>query len=430
MAGRMDAESPNKRQRLAPPAGSVALSVGSLALEAVAATQQQANAKPAPSRRTCQLRVAAAHRLPHGATATAAAPNSSCVACGDSGGALHLFTSTGSPRTVAAHADGVLCLAWGAAGALLTGGEDGHARLWDTAASGERATASWDLGAASVGTTSSGAGAWVEHAAYCDALAVFAVTCGRSVAVLRAGAASAAVVEPPLPSTPGGVGFSATALVAACYGGVYVWPWDAAAGAHACAAAAARRFEYKNGWLTHLAVRPVPAAGWLAAACNDRTLRLFRATDGAELQMGGYPSRVTSLAWAPGGTLLATAGGAMVSAWDFSSGSPASTTPYECRDSASPEPATVTCMAWRPAAADGRPSVVLAVGTNSGRLAVYDLAAYEPGNWVIGRLHLCHQLASMKVASGPVAGLAWGGADRVVVAAEDGAVVVCGVAGL
>lgn len=69
----------------------------------------------------------------------------------------------------------------------------------------------------------------------------------------------------------------------------------------ACWLAVRRHFAYK-GWLVQLA--PSPDSTWLAAGCNDNTVRLWRRSTGQELQCGGYSSKITSLSWNTSGQFL------------------------------------------------------------------------------------------------------------------------------
>ena len=70
-----------------------------------------------------------------------------------------------------------------------------------------------------------------------------------------------------------------------------------------------RLLKYK-GWLVRLA--PSPNAVWIAAGCNDNTVRLWRRATGQELQCGGYSSKITGLCWTASSRYLATSGGNQV----------------------------------------------------------------------------------------------------------------------
>ena len=164
-----------------------------------------------------------------------------------------------------------------------------------------------------------------------------------------------------------------------------------------------RKFSYK-GWLVRLA--PSPDAVWIAAGCNDNTVRLWRRATGQELQCGGYSSKITGLSWSDSSRYLATSGGNQVTIWDFSGKGPAGSTPICCIGlsaevtaiSFEPEDGAASPSGTRPGDEIGR----LAVGSADGSLSLFDLSMYEAGDIRIGKPHLCRPAAKYPERATPL----------------------------
>ena len=201
----------------------------------------------------------------------------------------------------------------------------------------------------------------------------------------------------PLPSAPDSAG--SRALARCCYGGVTVWDERPSTQS----APVPRKFSYK-GWLVRLA--PSPDAVWIAAGCNDNTVRLWRRATGQELQCGGYSSKITGLSWSDSSRYLATSGGNQVTIWDFSGKGPAGSTPICCIGlsaevtaiSFEPEDGAASPSGTRPGDEIGR----LAVGSADGSLSLFDLSMYEAGDIRIGKPHLCRPAAKYPERATPL----------------------------
>jgi hypothetical protein len=157
-------------------------------------------------------------------------------------------------------------------------------------------------------------------------------------------------------------------------------------------------------------------AVWIAAGCNDNTVRLWRRGTGQELQCGGYSSKITGLSWNSSSRYLATSGGNQVTIWDFSGKGPAGSTPICCIGLS----AEVTSICFQPEVGgwDSTPTPsgtrpgdrigLLAVGNADGTICLFDLGMYEAGDIRIGKPHLCRP--SAKYPDNTAAAVANGGA--------------------
>lgn len=164
--------------------------------------------------------------------------------------------------------------------------------------------------------------------------------------------------------------------------------------------------------LTGPACLPVSDAVWIAAGCNDNTVRLWRRGTGQELQCGGYSSKITGLSWSSSSRYLATSGGNQVTIWDFSGKGPAGSTPICCIGLS----AEVTSICFQPEAGGWHSSPsgtrpgdtvgLLAVGNADGTIFLFDLSMYEAGDIRIGKPHLCRPAAKYPEASGNLGGSA------------------------
>ena len=96
-------------------------------------------------------------------------------------------------------------------------------------------------------------------------------------------------------------------LAVATYGGAALWY--------------ARIEEQKPVMLrwagSHIGVAFSPDGRFLISSMQENALHGWRLSDGRDLRMGGYPSKVKSLAFLDGGRMLATAGANGVVVWPF-----------------------------------------------------------------------------------------------------------------
>jgi WD40 repeat protein len=144
-------------------------------------------------------------------------------------------------------------------------------------------------------------------------------------------------------------------LAAATYGGVGLWY--------------ARIAEQKPQMLawagSHVGVAWSPDGKFIVSAMQENQLHGWRLSDAKNMQMGGYPSKVKSMAFAGGGVVLATSGAQGAVVWPFVGangplGKQASEVAYD--------PGLTTRVA-----AAGGASPLLAVGRDDGRVVVLNL---------------------------------------------------------
>jgi len=137
-------------------------------------------------------------------------------------------------------------------------------------------------------------------------------------------------------------------LAAATYGGVALWYGRIA-----------EQAPVMLRWAgSHIGLAFSPDGKFLVSAMQEAALHGWRLSDAMDMRMGGYPAKVKSLAFAEGGSLLATSGAQGVVLWPFSgAGGPMGKQAMEIG-------ADETALVTRVAAED----VHLAAGLDDGRL--------------------------------------------------------------
>jgi WD40 repeat protein len=120
---------------------------------------------------------------------------------------------------------------------------------------------------------------------------------------------------------------------------------------------------------SHLAVAVPPDGRWICTGNQDASIHIWRARDGAELTMSGYPGKVSRLAFDDSGRWLAADGAPEVTVWDFAGKGPEGRAPRMLRG-----PETVTVLAWRP----GTGSTLATAGAD-GTVALWAAQAGRPG---------------------------------------------------
>lgn len=183
----------------------------------------------------------------------------------------------------------------------------------------ERAARVWTAQGQVLCELDGGTAAWVEHVAWSPTGDRIATAAGRTVRVWTAGG-QLIREHPALDSTVSGLAWRAdgTGLAASCYGGVYVWPM--------IAGARERRLPWK-GSLISLAWSP--DAKVVACGSQDRSVHFWRLATGEDAQMTGYPLKPRALAWDKESKLLATAGAAVITVWDFRGKGPEGSRPRQ-----------------------------------------------------------------------------------------------------
>jgi WD40 repeat protein len=120
---------------------------------------------------------------------------------------------------------------------------------------------------------------------------------------------------------------------------------------------------------SHLAVAASPNSRWICTGNQDRSVHIWRTRDNEELEMAGFPEKVTALAFDPTGRWLANNGATEATVWDFAGKGPAGRTPrmLRCHDA-------VTALAWRPGT-----GAILATGGSDATAAVWRADKAAPG---------------------------------------------------
>lgn len=99
---------------------------------------------------------------------------------------------------------------------------------------------------------------------------------------------------------------------------------------------------------SHLGLTYSPDGKWLISAMQEQAIHLWRLSDALDLQMRGYPSKITQFSWDHSGTILGTNGGGGVPLWDFSTfKGPAGTQARVLADSGA-QNTLVTALAMHP----------------------------------------------------------------------------------
>jgi WD40 repeat protein len=198
---------------------------------------------------------------------------------------------------VTAHDGAVLSAAAHPSGeGVLTGGDDGRV-AWSKPGCSE--------------TVAEAPGAWIDALAATTASGLFAFAAGRSL-VVRDVADAKFERRFTHDKTVAGVAFDARGrrVAAATYGGVALW-W----------ARIAEQKPVVMRWAgSHVAAVFSPDGRFLISSMQESALHGWRLSDSRDMRMGGYPSKVKSLAFVDSGNFLATAGANGVVLWPFSGG--------------------------------------------------------------------------------------------------------------
>jgi len=233
-----------------------------------------------------------------------------CVVGTGDGSVLGLDVETG--REVfrqQAHLGGVISIAIAPDSSQFAScGQEPHAKVWT-------------ISGALVRKLEGGGAGWVEHVAWAPRGGQLATAAGRKVRVW--GPEGEPIVETePMPSTVSGLGWrsDATAIAACCYGGVHIWPL--------VAGAKARHFQWKGSLIS---LEWSPDAKVIACASQDCSVHFWRLATGKDSQMSGYTFKPKALAWDSESKLLATAGDATLTVWDFRGKGPEGTHPIQLK---------------------------------------------------------------------------------------------------
>jgi WD40 repeat protein len=245
--------------------------------------------------------------LPETAQALAWSPDTERLVATTAAGTVHVIHLDGTHTEVSAkHTGGAFAVGWSARGDVVaTGGGDGRVFFHDAEMRLE--------GVASVGH------GWVEHLAWSGDGTCLAAAAGKHVRFFTRRAQ--AIGEPiPHASTVTSLTWHAATgkLVSTCYGGVQFLDVGKAA--------PVRELPWKGSILTGSIS---PDGRHLATGNQDASVHVWEIASGNDLQMSGYPMKVSAVAWGEGGPVLATGGGQVITVWSFAGKGPAGSTPVE-----------------------------------------------------------------------------------------------------
>lgn len=279
------------------------------------------------------------------------------------------------------HPGGLLAAAWSPDGSVLALG-------------GPKGSALWRSG---TGLRPLDATGWCGVLSWADNARV-AIAAGRQVHVIDADAGADA--GPFWSSPPIGSTVSATLwlregreLAVAGYGGIRCFQRGRVT--------PSREFPFLGSLLS---VAATPDGRWLASGNQDASIQVWRARDGHELEMAGFPTKVSQVAFDSSGRWLAANGAPDVTVWDFSGKGPGETTPRLL----SAHEAGAGVLAWHPRRAE------LATGGKDGLLALW-----LPELGLPGRPQSPDRTAQF---AAPISALAWTASESLLVATGDGAV--------
>jgi WD40 repeat protein len=198
----------------------------------------------------------------------------------------------GQVSAVPVQGGGILCAASDGA-RIVTGGDDG--KVVALGAKGEVSLLATDSKRR-----------WIDNVALHPDGAV-AWSAGKT-AFVRSGKIEEKSLD--VASTVGGLAFAPKGLrlAVAHYNGVTLWFPNMAA-----------KPEFLEWAGSHLSVTFSPDNKFLVTAMHEPALHGWRLADNRHMRMTGYPGRVRSMSWSPGGKALATSGADTVILWPFAS---------------------------------------------------------------------------------------------------------------
>lgn len=269
-----------------------------------------------------------------------------------------------------------------------------HPRRDEVTLTGPRGYAIWRLGSEPDQHLDPG---WSSAAAYAPS-GDLAVAAGRTVAIHPHASPTLAAlyVSGSAPSTITDVAWTpqGNRVAASAYGGVYMYDGKAPK--------PVRTYPYQG---SHLAVAVNPNRRWVCSGNQDASVHIWRASNGDELQMSGFPLKVTRLAFDDTGRWMANNGAPDVAVWDFSGQGPGGRAAqllagHDC----------VIDLDWRPG-----PGAVLATVGTEGNVQIWAMTST-----MIGQRRLPVRTLEFEDALT----VRWLGTDRLVVARAGGAVTI------
>ncbi|KXV15443.1 hypothetical protein AD933_08730 [Acetobacter malorum] len=218
------------------------------------------------------------------------------------------LTEPASWATYAVHDGAALALAPDTdPGGFLTGGDDGRLCRLDMHGEIEE-----------LGKTRR----WVEHVvSHVDAKTAYIASASGKQVELRDGRGETVLKTLEHPSSVTGIVFDAKGkrIAASHYNGASVWYTQPKS-------ESVRSLEWKG---SHTGIAIHPASEALITSMQDNDLHGWRLSDGHNIRMSGYPTKVKSMSFSRTGKWLATSGADVVVLWPFFGGGPMGKPPAE-----------------------------------------------------------------------------------------------------
>ena len=227
---------------------------------------------------------------------------------------------------------------------------------------------------------------WVEHvASYVDPkVALVASAAGREVE-LRDATGRTVMRTLDHPSTVGGMVFDPRGkrIAVSHYNGVSLWFTQSKDGSP-------RQLEWKG---SHLGIAMHPQGEAVVTAMQDNDLHGWRLSDGHNMRMSGYPTKVRSMAFTRDGKWLVTSGADVVVMWSFTGTGPMGKPPAELPGSGGALCTRVACHPTQDVVAAGfADGSVLMIDIETRRVLPVSLGqggavtalAYSPDGCILG----------------------------------------------
>jgi WD40 repeat protein len=319
-------------------------------------------------------------------TPTNLATSASAIAVAGAEGNLQVTSWEGRSLGSAFVPTGLLTAAWSPDGRVLALGGPGGAWVW-TAADGL------------IALPTSG---WCSAVSWSVA-GQLAVAVDRIATIFGVDDSTAAQLwqTPQAPSTITALAWlrAGRELAVAAYGGVQAFTQTKAK--------PARSLDYVGSLLD---IATSSDGRWLVSGNQDASVHIWRLRDAAELEMSGFPSKVSQVEFHPDGRWLFADGGGHPTMWDFSGSGPGGRQPAMLELNGRPGS---TRFAWNPQAP------LVAVADSTGVVGLWDATQLIGGESGAAHVRLVD-------AKEPVTALAWLNKDSLLVATQSGRVALLG----
>lgn len=188
-------------------------------------------------------------------------------------------------------------------------------------------------------------------------------------------------------------------LAVAAYGGVRCFTRGESA--------PVRSFDYVGSLLD---IAASPDERWLVSGNQDASVHIWRTHDVDELEMAGFPGKVTAVEFHSLGRWLYADGGDHPTIWDFSGSGPGGQQPAMLRLEGL---VGSTHHAWHPS------EPLIAAADSVGEVGLWDVTALTAGDATAPQ-------ARLAAAAEPVSALAWFSPDSLIVATTSGTIFLLG----